>query len=145
LSAVSASTSITFLFSEPYSHGLHLSVLCRFLIVVSSNGVATKRLMVPRRNREPTMVHTWLSCSARAGIAVNSCDPVRGYTDVLSFVDTLRMIAAFCLDMSRISNQICLQYLVTYPLMNLYLSSVWELHASPPLNILIRISGRDSF
>jgi hypothetical protein len=28
--------------------------------------------MVPRRDREPTMVHTWLSCSARAGIAVNS-------------------------------------------------------------------------
>jgi hypothetical protein len=29
--------------------------------------------------------------------------------------------------------------------MNLHLSSVWELHASPPLKILIRISGRDSF
>ena len=28
--------------------------------------------MVPRRDREPTMVHTWLSCSARAGIAVNN-------------------------------------------------------------------------
>jgi hypothetical protein len=27
----------------------------------------------------------------------------------------------------------------------LNLSSVWELHASPPLKILIRISGRDSF
>jgi hypothetical protein len=91
------------------------------------------------------MVHTWLSCSARAGIMVNSCDPLLDYTDVLSFVDTLRMIAAFCLDVSRYSNQICLQYLVRYPLMNLHLSSVWELHASPPLNILIRISGRDSF
>jgi hypothetical protein len=45
--------------------------------------------MVPRRNREPTMVHTWLSYSARAGIVVNSCDPLRGYTDVLSFVDIL--------------------------------------------------------
>jgi hypothetical protein len=45
--------------------------------------------MVPRRNREPTMVHTWLSCSARAGIVVNSCDPLRDYTDVLSFVDIL--------------------------------------------------------
>jgi hypothetical protein len=44
---------------------------------------------VPRRNREPTMVHTWLSCSARAGIAVNSRGPLRDYTDVLSFVDTL--------------------------------------------------------
>jgi hypothetical protein len=101
--------------------------------------------MVPRRDREPTMVHTWLSYSARAGITVNSRDPLRDNTDVLSFVDTLRMIAAFCLDMSRYSNQICLQYLVRYPLMNLHLSSVWELHASPPLNILIRISRRDSF
>ena len=45
--------------------------------------------MVPRRDREPTMVHTWLSCSARAGIAVNSRDPLRDYTDVLSFVDIL--------------------------------------------------------
>jgi hypothetical protein len=35
------------------------------------------------------MVHTWLSCSARAGIMVNSCDPLRDYTDVLSFVDIL--------------------------------------------------------
>ena len=35
------------------------------------------------------MVHTWLSCSARAGIAVNSSDPLRDYTDVLSFVDIL--------------------------------------------------------
>jgi hypothetical protein len=40
---------------------------------------------------------------------------------------------------------IYLQYLVRYPLMNLHLSSVWELHASPPLKILIRISGWDSF
>jgi hypothetical protein len=45
--------------------------------------------MVPRRNREPTMVHTWLSCSARAGIMVNSCDPLWDYTDVLSFVNIL--------------------------------------------------------
>jgi hypothetical protein len=101
--------------------------------------------MVPQRDREPTMVHTRLSYSVRAGIAVNSRGPLRDYTDVLSFVDTLRMIAAFCLDMSRYSNHICLQYLVRYPLMNVHLSSVWELHASPPLNILIRISGRDSF
>jgi hypothetical protein len=45
--------------------------------------------MVPRRDREPTMVHTWLSYSARAGIAVNSRGPLRDYTDVLSFVDIL--------------------------------------------------------
>jgi hypothetical protein len=45
--------------------------------------------MVPRWNREPTMVHTWLSYSARAGIAVNSRDPLWNYTDVLCFVNTL--------------------------------------------------------
>jgi hypothetical protein len=45
--------------------------------------------MVPWRNREPTMVHTWLSCSARAGITVNSHDPFWDYTDVLSFVNIL--------------------------------------------------------
>jgi hypothetical protein len=48
-----------------------------FLLVASSNGVMTKRLMVPRRNREPLVgAHTKLSCSVRAGIAVNSCDPL---------------------------------------------------------------------
>ena len=31
------------------------------------------------------------------------------------------------------------------PSPDLHLSSVWELHAPPPLKILIRISGRDSF
>jgi hypothetical protein len=56
---------------------------------VFSNGVATKRLTVLRRDREPTMVHTWLSYSARAGIAVNSRDPLRDYTDVLSLVNIL--------------------------------------------------------
>jgi hypothetical protein len=59
-------------------------------LVMFSNGVVTKRLMVPRRNREPPVdAHTWLSCSAHAGIAVNSRDPLRDYTDVLSFVDIL--------------------------------------------------------
>jgi hypothetical protein len=58
---------------------------------------------------------------------------------------SLKVVMAFCLNMSRYSVQIYLQYLLSYPLMNLHLSSVWELHASPPLKILIRISGRDSF
>jgi hypothetical protein len=89
LPATSASTPVTFLFSEPYSQGLHISMPRAFSLVASSNGVMTKRLMVPRQNREPTMVHTRLSCSARAGITVNSRDPLRDYTDVLSFVDTL--------------------------------------------------------
>jgi hypothetical protein len=46
-----------------------------------------------------------------------------------------QVIAVFCLNMSRYSIQIYLQYLVGYPLMNLHLSSVWELHASPPLRV----------
>jgi hypothetical protein len=32
LPTISASTPVTSLISEPYSHGLHLSVLCEFLI-----------------------------------------------------------------------------------------------------------------
>jgi hypothetical protein len=58
---------------------------------------------------------------------------------------SLKVVVAFCLNMSRYSVQIYLQYLFRYPLMNLHLSSVWQLHASPPLKLLIRISGRDSF
>jgi hypothetical protein len=141
--------SLLQLWSHSYflSHTLMGSIyLCYvdFSLVAFGNGIMTKRLMVPRWNREPPVgAQTRLSCSARAGIAVNSCGPLRDYTDVLPFVDTLRMIAAFCLDMSRYSNQICLH--VRCPLMNLHLSSVWELHANPPLKILIRISGRDSF
>jgi hypothetical protein len=72
------------------SHTLMGSIyLCYviFSLVVFGNGIMTKRPMVPRRNREPTMVHAWLSYSARAGIAVNSHDPFWNYTDVLSFVD----------------------------------------------------------
>jgi energy-coupling factor transporter transmembrane protein EcfT len=41
LPAISVSTPITFLFSEPYSHGLHLSVLCGFLIGYVGDGVMT--------------------------------------------------------------------------------------------------------
>jgi hypothetical protein len=53
-----------------------------------------------------------LSCSARAGIVVNSRDPLWNYADVLSFVDnSLKVIAAFCLNMSRYSVQIYLSYL----------------------------------
>jgi hypothetical protein len=58
------------------------------------------------------MVHTWLSCSARAGIMVNSCDPLRGYTDVLSFVDTLSELSlhfvSICRDiLSNLSSVSC--------------------------------------
>jgi hypothetical protein len=42
--------------------------------------------MVPRRNRGPPVnVHTWLCCSARAGITVSSCNPLWGYINVLSW------------------------------------------------------------
>jgi hypothetical protein len=61
-----------------------------FLLVTFGNGIMTKQSMVLRRNREPPVgAHTWLSCLARAGVVVNSRDPLRDYTDVLSFVDTL--------------------------------------------------------
>jgi hypothetical protein len=67
------------------------------------------------------------------------------YRCVIFCGHSLRVIVPFCLNMSWYSVQIYLQYLVRYPLMNLHLSSAWELHASPPLKILIRISGRESF
>jgi hypothetical protein len=57
----------------------------------------------------------------------------------------LKVIAAFCLNMPRYSIQIYLPYLVRSHLLNLHPSPAWKLHASPPLNTLIRISGRDSF
>jgi hypothetical protein len=58
---------------------------------------------------------------------------------------SLKVIAAFCLNMPRYSIQIYLHYLIKSHLMNLHLSPAWELHASPSLKILIWISGRDSF
>jgi hypothetical protein len=42
--------------------------------------------MVLRRNRGPPVnVHTWLCCSARAGIMVSSCNPLWDYINVLSW------------------------------------------------------------
>jgi hypothetical protein len=126
------------------SHTLMGSIyLCHvdFSLVMFSNGVVTKWLMVPRRNREPQVgAHTWLSCSTRAGITVNSHDPLRDYVDVLSFVDILLEWSwhfVICRDILSKS--------IWWHLMNLRLSPAWELHSSPPLKILIRISGRDSF
>jgi hypothetical protein len=58
---------------------------------------------------------------------------------------SLKVIATFYLNMSRYSIQICHQYLVRSLLINLHISPALELHASPPLKILIRISGQDSF
>jgi hypothetical protein len=43
------------------------------------------KLMVPRRNRGPPVnVHTWLCCSARAGITVSSHNPLWDYINMLS-------------------------------------------------------------
>jgi hypothetical protein len=43
------------------------------------------KLTVPRRNRGPPVgIHTRLCCSARAGITVNSCNPLGSYINVLS-------------------------------------------------------------
>jgi hypothetical protein len=76
--------------SEVYSHGLHLSMSHAFSLVTFGNGVMTKCSMVPQQNREPPVgAHTWLSFSARAGIAVNGHDPLWNSTDVLSSVDIL--------------------------------------------------------
>jgi hypothetical protein len=58
---------------------------------------------------------------------------------------SLKVVMAFFLNMSWYYVQIYLSYRVRYHLMKLHLSSAWELHASPPFKILIRISGRDSF
>jgi hypothetical protein len=85
-----------------------------FSLVAFGNGVMTKRPMVPRRNREPPMVHTWLSCSARASIAGNSCDPLRDYIAVLSFVNIIlsdrcilsQYVAVFYPNLSSVSCQI---------------------------------------
>jgi hypothetical protein len=103
--------------------------------------------MVSWRNREPPMgAHIRLSCSARAGIVVNSHDPLRDYTDVLSFVDILSKWSLHFVSTCRDILSKSIFYISSkYHLMNLHLSSAWELHASPPLRDFIRILGRDSF
>jgi hypothetical protein len=74
------------------SHTLTGSIyLCyvNFSLVAFGNDVMTNDWWCRDETESLLWVHTWLSCSARAGIAVNSCDPLREYTDVLSFVDIL--------------------------------------------------------
>jgi hypothetical protein len=108
------------------SHTLMGSIyLCyvNFSLVTFGNGIMTKRPMVPRRNREPPVgAHTWLSYSARAGIAVNSHNPLWNYTDAVFCGYSLKVIAAFCLNMLWCSTQIYLQYLVRPHIINLHLS-----------------------
>jgi hypothetical protein len=116
-----------------------------FLLVTFGNGVMTNDWWC-RDVTESLLwcTHGWAARHALVSwlIVVIHCETI---PMCYLLEHSLRMVAAFCLDMSRYSIQIYLQYLVRYPLINLHLSSVWELHASPPLKILIRISGRDSF
>jgi hypothetical protein len=87
------------------SHTLMGSIyLCfvDFSLVMFSNGVVTKQLMVSRRNWEPPIgAHIRLSCSACAGITINSRDPLRDYIDVLSFVDILSKWSLHFVSMCR--------------------------------------------
>jgi hypothetical protein len=74
------------------SHTLMGSIyLCyvEFSLVTFGNGVMTNDRWCRDETESLLWVHTWLSCSARAGIVVNSRDPLRDYTDVLSFVDII--------------------------------------------------------
>jgi hypothetical protein len=101
---------------------------------------------VLRGNREPLMgAHIRLSYSARAGIVDNSRDPLRDYTDVLSFVDIFSKWSlhsvSICHDVLSKSILCILSDIILW--IGIYHQSR-GLHASPPLKILIRISGRDS-
>jgi hypothetical protein len=60
-----------------------------FSLVAFGNGVMTNDWWCRDETESLLWVHTWLSCSARAGITVNSRNPLRDYDDVLSFVDIL--------------------------------------------------------
>jgi hypothetical protein len=60
-----------------------------FSLVVFGNGVMTNDRWCRDETESILWVHTWLSCSACAGIVVNSRDPLWNYTDVLYFVDIL--------------------------------------------------------
>jgi hypothetical protein len=58
-------------------------------LVTFGNGIMANDWWCRDKTESLLWVHTWLSCSAHAGIAVNSHDPLWDYTDVLSFVDIL--------------------------------------------------------
>jgi hypothetical protein len=85
------STPVMILFFEPYSQGLHLFMPRGLSLVAFGNDAMTNDWLF----RDETESLMWartqlrLSCSARAGIMVNSRDPLRNYTNVLSFVDIL--------------------------------------------------------
>jgi hypothetical protein len=149
---VSTPVMISFL-----SHTLIGSIyLCYvdFLLVMFSNGVVTKRLMVPRQNWEPPMgAHIRLSCSAHASIVVNSRDPLWNNTDVLSFMDlitrwSLRFVSTYRDILSK-SIFIILSDTISWICMYLQPGSYMLLHPWRSLfesrnEILLRAEGCDT-
>jgi hypothetical protein len=130
------------------SHTLMGSIyLCyeEFSLVTFGNGVMTNNWWC----RDETESLLWCTHGWAARYALVSWLIVVIHYETIPMCSlcghSLKVIAAFCLNMSRYSTQIYLQYLVRSHLLNFHLSPAWELHASPPLKILIRISGRDSF
>jgi hypothetical protein len=85
-----------------------------FLLVTFGNGMMAKDLWCRDETESLLWVHTWLSCSACAGIVVDRCDPLRDYTDMLSFVDIFssdrcilsQHVAIFYQNLSSVSRQI---------------------------------------
>jgi hypothetical protein len=117
-----------------------------FSLVVFGNGVMTNDWWCRDENEGLlwARTHGW---AARHALVSRLIVVIHYKTILICYLleHYLKVIVAFYLNMSRYSIQIYLQYLVRSHLMNLHLSSAWELHASPPLKLLIRISGRDSF
>jgi hypothetical protein len=61
-------------------------VLCEISYWLRLVMVLWLKLMMLRRNRGPSVcAHTWLCCSARAGITVSSCNPLWDYVNTLSW------------------------------------------------------------
>jgi hypothetical protein len=56
-----------------------------FLLITSGNGVMTKIDGAATKPRASCELHTWLCCSARAGIMISSCNPLWDYINVLSW------------------------------------------------------------
>jgi hypothetical protein len=76
---------------------LSLSVPCEISHCLRLVMTLWLRLMVSRRNRGPPVnVHTWLCCSARAGITVSSCNPLWDYITVLPWHNLFLLCGIHC-------------------------------------------------
>jgi hypothetical protein len=131
------------------SHTLKGSIyLCHMdlSLVAFGNGIMTNDWWC--RDKTESLLwgaHIRLSCSACAGIAVNSRDSLWELHRYAIFCEhSVKLVTAYCLNMSWYSIQIYLPYLVGCHLMDWYLPSAWQLHASLPLKVFVRILGRDS-